>query len=398
MWWLGFFFHEMAFGLLSVFLPLYVVKIGGSLVDIGIMTASALFMAIPSSFFWGYLCDRTRRYKRYILLSFLSLAIILYAFTLATSIELVIVLYVAMAIFHMAHEPPKNVLIAESFSHEEWRNAFSLYQTLTASGSLIGLLLGFTISIYGFAASSTLLLCSVLNVVAFVMTLFFVADPVLTIERGLLSIKKAVDFAYRGTIFATDIFDGRSTKKSLTEESLPLFCCGLAIFSLASGILFTPLPIFLSKDLALTTSVIFAVFILNSGGSVVGYFVSWLNSSRLDGKSHISKVVITRSILAFSLIFVLLVPTQNFALVVVILILLGLSYAFYLVFALLISMELIPKGKSGLFNVLDEVGGASGSFLGPFIAQTFGFTYVFLMAGALFLVAFVAFKTYARPS
>lgn len=51
MWRLGFFFHEMAFGLLSVFLPLYVIAIGGSLVDIGILSAVALFLAIPTSSF-----------------------------------------------------------------------------------------------------------------------------------------------------------------------------------------------------------------------------------------------------------------------------------------------------------------------------------------------------------
>jgi len=79
MWRLGFFFHEMGFGLLSIFLPLYVMQIGGSLVDIGIMSAVALLLAIPFSFFWGYLCDKTRRYKRYILLSFLASTVLLYA-------------------------------------------------------------------------------------------------------------------------------------------------------------------------------------------------------------------------------------------------------------------------------------------------------------------------------
>jgi hypothetical protein len=50
MWRLGFFFHEIAFGLLSVFIPLYVVTpaIGGSLVDLGIMTSAALLFSIPA--------------------------------------------------------------------------------------------------------------------------------------------------------------------------------------------------------------------------------------------------------------------------------------------------------------------------------------------------------------
>src|SRR3990170_4399296 len=115
MWRLGFFFHEMAFGLLSVFIPLYVVSsaIGGSLVDIGIMTAIALLAAVPASFFWGYICDKTRRYKLYILLSFISAAILLYLFTFATNVVVFIILYVVLSMLHVAHEAPKNVLIAD---------------------------------------------------------------------------------------------------------------------------------------------------------------------------------------------------------------------------------------------------------------------------------------------
>src|SRR5450756_2609094 len=102
MWRLGFFFHEMAFGLLSVFIPLYVVlQLKGSLVEFGIMTSIALFFAIPASFFWGYICDKTRRYKIYILLSFISATIIIYIFTLTTSILAFIILYVTMAMLHV---------------------------------------------------------------------------------------------------------------------------------------------------------------------------------------------------------------------------------------------------------------------------------------------------------
>jgi len=93
----------MAFGLLSVFIPLYVVTpaVGGSLLDLGIMTSVALFLAIPASFFWGYICDRTRQYKLYILLSFISVTIILYLFTLATNILMFTILYAVMAMLHV---------------------------------------------------------------------------------------------------------------------------------------------------------------------------------------------------------------------------------------------------------------------------------------------------------
>jgi len=122
MWRLGFFFYEIAFGLLSVFIPLYVVTpaIGGSVVNLGIMTSAALLFSIPASFFWGYICDRTRRYKQYILLSFISATVLLYLFTLATDVFMFIILYIIMAVLHVAHEAPKNVLIAEHYSREDW--------------------------------------------------------------------------------------------------------------------------------------------------------------------------------------------------------------------------------------------------------------------------------------
>jgi hypothetical protein len=87
MWRLGFFFHDMAFGLLTVFIPLYLVfhfstsslnLLGGPLLALGVMTSIAIFCSIPASFLWGYLCDATRHYKVFILLAFASLAIILF--------------------------------------------------------------------------------------------------------------------------------------------------------------------------------------------------------------------------------------------------------------------------------------------------------------------------------
>ncbi|HLE75501.1 MAG TPA: MFS transporter, partial [Candidatus Bathyarchaeia archaeon] len=202
MWRLGFFFHETSFGLLSVFIPLYVITLGGSLVDIGIMISVALFAAIPASLFLGYICDRTRRYKFYILLSFISATIILYLFTLTTSIGLFTVLYVVMSALHVAHEAPKNVLIAEHYSHEEWRKSYAFYEGFTEIGWLLGLLLGFLISTIGFNSNSTLLLCSGLNLLAFILSIFLVADPILIFERRLVSIEKKIDYTYRGVLAA----------------------------------------------------------------------------------------------------------------------------------------------------------------------------------------------------
>ena len=394
MWRLGFFFHEMAFGLLSVFLPLYVIAMGGSLVDIGIMSAAALFLVIPASFFWGYICDKTRRYKRYILISFLASTVFLYLFTLTTSVGLLIILYAVMSILHIAHEPPKNVLIAELYSREEWDKTFARYEGFTEVGWLIGLLLGFLMSTYELGATSTLLLCSGLNLVAFIISAILIADPLLVFERRLVSIERTIDFTFKGVVIASKLLDGLSLNERLKKENLRAFCSGLILFSIAASILFTPLPIFFSQELMLPASVVFAMYVLNSGGGVIGYFLVSRRSTRATEGSNIGKTVIFRSVLAFLLVAVTQKLTYGVALATVILILMGFAYALFLVYTLSLSMELIPHGKAGMFNVLLGIGGASGSFIGPFLAQTLDFMYVFLIAGILFFLAYIAFKIF----
>jgi MFS family permease len=392
MWRLGFFFHEMAFGLLSIFLPLYIIAIGGSLIDIGIMSATALFCAIPSSYVWGYVCDKTRRYKRYVLLSFLSLTLLLYLFSLTTNIGLLVILYAVMSIFHVAHEPPKNVLIAELYSRGEWEKTFAFYEGFTETGWLIGLFLGFLMSTYGIGVASTLMLCSGLNSVAFILSLFLVTDPLLVFERSLVSIEKTIDFTHEGVFIASKILDRLSINERLKKENLGAFCSGLVLFSLATSILFTPLPIFFSKGLGLSASLVFAMYVLNSGGGVVGYFLASGMSGQSAEKSRISRIVIFRSALVFLLMAVAQMPVHSVVLAAAIFILMGLAYAPFLVYTLSLSMELIPARKAGLFNVLVGVGGACGSFVGPLLAQASGFTCVFVTAGTIFLLAYIAFE------
>ncbi|MGB9853180.1 MAG: MFS transporter [Candidatus Bathyarchaeales archaeon] len=392
MWRLGFFFHEMAFGLLSIFLPLYVVSIGGSLLDIGVMTSAALFLAIPASFFWGYICDRTKRYKRYILISFLSSFALLYLFTFANSISLLIILYVIMAIFHVAHEAPKNVLIAELYSREEWEKAFALYEWFTEIGWLVGLILGTFISFVGFNSNATLLMCSGLNFLAFILSLFLVVDPIVVFERGLVGIEKSVDFTYKGITIASKILDGFSTHENLTRENLYAFCGGLVLFSLATSTLFTPLPIFFSNTLHLVTGMVFVIYVLNSSAGVIGYFLASNKLEPQEEKTRLRKIVLFRSIFAFTLAAITIIGVQTTILASLVLTFMGFVYALYHVYTLSLSMELIPAGKAGLFDVLVSLGGAGGAFLGPFVAQTFGFINVFFLSGATFFLAYAAFR------
>jgi MFS family permease len=113
------------------------------------------------------------------------------------------------------------------------------------------------------------------------------------------------------------------------------------------------------------------------------------------GKTSLRRIVLSRGLFAFVFIVALnLSAATSVGLATSLLVLMGFLYAMFIVSTLSLSMELIPAGKSGMFNVLIGVGGAFGSFVGPFIAQTFGFFSDFVTAGVIFLFAYVAFRLF----
>lgn len=394
MWWLGFVFHEMSFGLLSIFIPLYVVAIGGSLIQVGVISSTALLVAIPASFLWGYLCDRSRHYKPCILLSFLFLAVILYALTFTADISLIIALYALMAFFHMAHEVPKNVLIAETYTRRKWVKSYALYEEVTELGWLIGTLIGLYMSSQGLSASSILLACSGLNLAAFITSIFLISDPAFIFERNLVRVERSVLRTYR-RVAALRIMDSGhiNVHKMLLarEEKHGFFCLGLAAFFMATKILFTPLPIFLSRNCALQQDMIYALFCLNSAGGFIGYFL--MNRLSLSlGKRTLYKIATLRGVLSFLLIAVRFTSEYGVTLIAAILFLLGLAYTVFHILSLSLSMEILPEKMAGIFNVIAGLGEASGSFMGSFIAEKLGFMYLFLGAGLTFFTSCVILK------
>lgn len=399
MWRLGFFFHEMGFGLLSVFLPLYVIAIGGSLVEVGILAAAALFLAIPASFFWGYMSDRTRHYRRYILLSFFGSAVLLYLFGLTSNVWSLILLYSLMSVIHVAHEVPKNILIAEYYSRMDWERSYASYEGLTETGWLIGLVLGLFTYLSGFSGS-ILIVCSFLNLVAFGLSAVMVADPLLVFERSLVSIEKSLNFVYQGSLLAARVLDGKYVTEKLRRENIGAFCCSIVLFSFATNMLFTPMPLFVSdvvKSAAIPIGFVFVVFMLNSGGGVLSYFFISRRTDFDSGKSGMQRILLLRGLFSFLLLGISVVGSTIYgvSLLTLILVLLGAVNAFFVVLMLSISMELIPAGKAGLFNVLVGVGGACGSLVGPLIAsQQWGFAGMFVVVGAIFLAAYVVLRLF----
>jgi len=164
------------------------------------------------------------------------------------------------------------------------------------------------------------------------------------------------------------------------------------LFAFATSTLFTPLPIFLAQNLRLATSMVYALYVLNSSAGAMAYFLASKRLEAREGKMRLQKVVVFRSGLVFLLVIFALLKIQEMIMLASVLALMGFAYALYHVYALSLSMELIPAGKAGLFDALIGLGSALGAYLGPFVAQTLNFTYVFVLSGVTFFLAYISFK------
>jgi len=407
MWRLGTFFHEMAYGLLSVFIPLYIATsvtsggLGGNLVDLGIIIGLSVFFTIPASYFWGWICDKVRRYKAFILLSFLSSAILLFLLTLPFTQNLVVfaVLYILMNILHAAHESPKNVLVAEHYSHDQWGRAYALYEGLTEIGLIIGLGIGFvtfTASYsFGINAIYSFYVCSGLSLVAFLLSIFFVADPIMNIERRLVGMERKLDYVNSGFQALSKMWHGHMDKSSFKQTRFLGFGLAILFFSLATGVFFTPLPVFFTGYLGLDAGSVFIVYVLGSIGATSGFFIIRNRAFGGDAKKRISRMILLRGLLIFLIVGVVGLSFYPLAMVGVMLVGLGFAFAVYSILMLCNSMELVPEGKSGIIDVLTGIGAATGAFLGPYLAEIIGYLPAFLIAGLLFLVAFVCLQVFS---
>lgn len=396
-WLVGFIFYKIAFGLLSVLLPLYITYVSqGNIVIWGTFTATATFLAIPFAFLWGYLCDATQRYRFFILMSFATVTLLIFLFSLTTNLLVLGLLYALIIIFEVAHEPPKNVLIAETYSHEEWKKAFASYEGWTELGWVMGLLLGFLLASLSLGNSAMLLVSAVFSLASFLVSAVFVTDPALIFERGLVSMEKSVSVVHKGAMLLSRADHDPHVLEEFKRENVTALCVGLVLFALATSTFFTPLPIFFARNVGLETNTIFVLFLVSSTSCLLGYLRVHRRADQMEGSRSVTKIALVRSVLVILPISVGVIPfVLTAAMSVTMLAGMGLAYAFYSVSVLSLSMEVIPQGKAGLFTALIGTGSAIGCFAGPLIAETLGFQYTFLASAVFFLLSSVAFKKFA---
>ncbi|MBI3023229.1 MAG: MFS transporter [Thaumarchaeota archaeon] len=60
----------------NVMLSLYILQLGGTVIDVALLTTIYNVMLIPSSIFWGSITDRLSRRRLFFIISYVGIAVI----------------------------------------------------------------------------------------------------------------------------------------------------------------------------------------------------------------------------------------------------------------------------------------------------------------------------------
>ena len=230
--------------------------------------------------------------------------------------------------------------------------------------------------------------------VAFVLALALIADPLMIFERRLVSIERKLEYTHRGVEGSSKVLDGLPWDGSLKQDSFAGFALAIVLFALATSLFFTPLPIFLHEGLHLSMSIVYVAYILNSAGATMGYFLIRGRAQSMNIRKQMPRFVLLRSLLIFILVGVILFAFSPAIITGILLIFIGFAYAMYYIMMLSLSMEVIPSGKAGFFDGLVGLGAAIGAFLRPFLAFHLNYVPMFVITAVIFLAAYVTLKLF----
>lgn len=395
-WCYAYFPYGIAFGMFSVLVPLYLVEsLGGNLLDLGVMTATATLLGIPASILFGQLPDRFGRTKPFILAAFLSLSLLFFLLSEARSILVFQILYVLLTITDSLHPPSTSVLIAESYHKKSWGTAFSKYNFVVGFAQALGLAFC-SLFIRDIGYQTMLWIGGPLALASFLLALIVVEEPPIYVERWISRLERPINevsnLSYQ--LGAQSHYPTDSQRRLRMEQSPRMFQVGFGfmMFSLAATCAFTSLPVYLTRKAFMSPSVVFTVFLVRSVVGTLSYVVVGRWISGHNGEAAVKAAAGLR---VFLVLLLSTIPLASVSLspfvAAIILSSVAFSWSLFSVGKNVMIMEYASEGTIGTYDALDGLGSMVGGLLGGAIPAMYGFDMLFVIGSVLFAFTFLVF-------
>jgi MFS family permease len=170
--------------------PLYILYLGGNVVQVALFTTLYNIVLIPSSIFWGRMTDRIAKRRIYFLITCAGSSIVFTAMFLFPNLYALAALYALLGVVISANAVATNLLVMETSEKRFWIASYSNLSLFANLGSIIGVGVGFIWS-STLPLGAFLVFCAGATAASVLLSYFLISEPSMPLESGHLSLNPA---------------------------------------------------------------------------------------------------------------------------------------------------------------------------------------------------------------
>lgn len=395
---------------LHIVLPLYVISLGGTVSDVGIVIALQYGASALGSIFWGKIIDRFH-VKRVILLvcfSAITLCCIWLYFTIDLSILYVISTIIGF--FIVGKNPITQLLVMETVPNNQWSKLFSLTAIITTFGSFTAFVVG-SISNYYFEVSPYFLFCAITSGIAVVASIIVKSSTFLERQTLTQSIH-GLNSVFRHFRFHFQMVFPKSLQKEDFKHLISIFKGNISheigilfltnfFFYLGSNIYFTALIPFL-KNYQFSDSQVFLVYLIQTITLLVIFYLIPRLTSKIgeERTTTISFIPRTVPILATVFLIPITIGFDSFVVAAVSSSVMVMAFSLFSTSNSILLFKTIPRGFEGRYlgvnSFMIGIGIFIAALMAGFITNISGYLTTFLIAVGILVVSFILFQIYLK--
>jgi len=385
--------------------PLYILSLGGTVVDVALITTVYNFVLIPSSIFWGVMTDRLARRRIFFVITCSGCTLIFALMFLIPNLGILGILYAALGCVIGANSASTNLLVMETSEKKNWVSSFSRLNLIANFGSIIGLAVGFAWT-SALPLQAFLVFCAASTAVAILLSYSHIREPPMPLETTQLAHTPSGYFSriyhgmtvFLGHIFLTppspkEILRGFRATKAGAITGRALLFLSTFLFTTSSALLNTAFTPFLSQS-GVVDNEIFAVSLVNTLLQTGTYRYAGRIIDRFGGMRLGSYVVLIRAALymVFGAAALTFRGTPLFLLASVFFGLVGVVYAIWNSATSVTLMSNLGQARQGNllggYAALSSLGVVTGSLFTGYISLYLGYSTTFTTAAAVMLLSF----------
>lgn len=398
-WFISYLLSNMAAGITSPLIPLYVVVyLHSNVLYVGLVSSLASAASVPALIFWGNVSDYARRRKIFILVGFFGSFFTLLQILVVRDLSGYIIMLVSFQILAMAAVPVSTLIILETRQESEWPQVMSSFSMVSAIGTAAGLAGGSLIIVYWHYSGvlpAMYLIASIIYLAAAISALLMLPEPGRILLRTRLHNLFSYRIVERGRHFPSYVLHiiplgkNRGNTRSFSPVMWKyLFTTTFLMFGFQ--IFFVPYPVFVIDLLHASETQVFVLYLLNSLLSMLTFRFAGNLVKRTGIRKTLSLGILPRIAIFIGASALPLLAGLGTGVLVISIVVYGVLGALWSLISIgeVTSISKLAakvnRGKAiGYYNSLLGVGQIGGAGVSGFLAFKLGYTLDFVVAAAV---------------